>query len=25
METNVRKLTDLYKQGYACAKKVMER
>ena len=25
METNVRKLTDLYKQGYACAKKMMER
>lgn len=25
METNVRKLTDLYKQGYACAKNVMER
>ena len=25
METNVRKLADLYKQGYACAKKVMER
>jgi predicted patatin/cPLA2 family phospholipase len=25
METNVRKLTDLYKQGYACAKKVMGR
>ena len=25
METNVRKLTDLYKQGYACAKKVMDR
>ena len=25
METNVRKLTDLYMQGYACAKKVMER
>ena len=25
METNVRKLTDLYKQGYACAKKVLER
>ena len=24
METNVKKLTDLYNQGYACAKKVME-
>ena len=24
METNVKKLTDLYTQGYACAKKVME-
>lgn len=25
METNVKKLTDLYEQGYACAKKVMEK
>ena len=24
METSVKKLTDLYEQGYACAKKVME-
>ena len=24
METNVKKLTDLYEQGYACAKKVIE-
>jgi predicted patatin/cPLA2 family phospholipase len=24
METNVKKLTDLYEQGYACAKKVFE-
>ena len=24
METNVKKLTDLYNQGYACAKKVIE-
>ena len=25
METSTKKLTDLYYQGYACAKKVMER
>ena len=24
METSVKKLTDLYEQGYACAKKVIE-
>ena len=24
METSVKKLTDLYNQGYACAKKVIE-
>ena len=24
METNVKKLTDLYEQGYACAKKIIE-
>ena len=24
METSIKKLTDLYEQGYACAKKVIE-
>ena len=24
METNVRKLTDLYEEGYACAKRMFE-
>ena len=24
METNVKKLTDLYEQGYACAKKIIQ-